>query len=62
MILLIDDEEIQIQSVQPILERLGYLVTGKTNTLESPGVFRAKPDAFDSVITSGETLRESKEP
>jgi CheY-like chemotaxis protein len=54
MILLIDDEEIQIQSVQSLLERLGYVVSGKTNTLKSRGVFRAKPDAFDPVITSGE--------
>jgi PAS domain S-box-containing protein len=50
-ILLIDDEEIQIRSVQPMLERLGYVVTGKTNALESLEVFRAKPDAFDLVIT-----------
>jgi CheY-like chemotaxis protein len=48
---LIDDEEIQIRSVQPMLERLGYVVTGKTNGLESLEVFRAKPDAFDLVIT-----------
>ncbi len=50
-ILLIDDEEIQVRSVQPMLERLGYKVIGKTDALESLEVFRTQPDVFDLVIT-----------
>jgi PAS domain S-box-containing protein len=50
-ILLIDDEEIQIRSVQPMLERLGYKVIGKTDALEALGVFKEQPDGFDLVIT-----------
>jgi PAS domain S-box-containing protein len=50
-ILLVDDEEIQIRSVQPMLERLGYKVIGKTDALEALEAFKEKPDAFDLVIT-----------
>jgi PAS domain S-box-containing protein len=50
-ILLIDDEEIQIRSVQPMLERLGYRVIAKTNATEALDIFRIKPDEFDLVIT-----------
>jgi PAS domain S-box-containing protein len=50
-ILLIDDEEIQIRSVQPMLERLGYKVIGKMDVLEALEAFKEQPDAFDLVIT-----------
>jgi PAS domain S-box-containing protein len=50
-ILLIDDEEIQIRSVQPMLERLGYRVIAKTEALEALEIFRSQPDTFDLVIT-----------
>ena len=50
-ILLVDDEEIQVRSVQNMLERLGYRVIGKTDAREALEVFRAQPDAFDLVIT-----------
>jgi PAS domain S-box-containing protein len=50
-ILLVDDEEPQIQSIQSVLERLGYTVVGKTDGLEAVGLFRENPQAFDLVIT-----------
>jgi signal transduction histidine kinase/CheY-like chemotaxis protein len=50
-ILLIDDEEIQIRSVQPMLERLGYRVIAKTDAIEALDIFRSKPNEFDLVIT-----------
>jgi PAS domain S-box-containing protein len=50
-ILLVDDEEIQIQSLKPGLEKLGYRVIGKTDPLQALELFRAQPDAFDLVIT-----------
>ena len=50
-ILLIDDEEIQIRSIQPLLARLGYRVIAKTDALEALEIFRSQPDAFDLVIT-----------
>jgi PAS domain S-box-containing protein len=50
-ILLIDDEEIQILSLQQMLERLGYRVTGKKDPREALEVFRNQPGAFDLVIT-----------
>jgi PAS domain S-box-containing protein len=50
-ILLIDDEEIQIRSVQPMLERLGYRVIAKTDAIEALDIFRLQPNEFDLVIT-----------
>jgi PAS domain S-box-containing protein len=50
-ILLIDDEEIQIRSVQPMLERLGYKVVAKKDALEALEVFKEQPNGFDLVIT-----------
>ncbi len=50
-ILLIDDEEIQIRSVQPMLERLGYRVIAKTDAIEALDLFRSQPGEFDLVIT-----------
>ena len=39
------------------LERLGYRVTTKTNSLEALELFRSQPDAFDIVI-SDQTMPE----
>jgi len=65
-ILLIDDEEVQLQSIQHMLERLGYSVIAKRDSGEALNNFRAKPEAFDLVITdqtmpkmTGEKLAES---
>jgi PAS domain S-box-containing protein len=50
-ILLIDDEEIQVRTLQHMLERLGYRVMAKTRAPEALETFRTQPDAFDLVIT-----------
>jgi PAS domain S-box-containing protein len=50
-ILFIDDEEAQARSGRHLLERLGYDVTTRTDSLEALEVFRSQPDAFDLVIT-----------
>jgi two-component system cell cycle sensor histidine kinase/response regulator CckA len=50
-ILLIDDEVVQVQTVQYMLERLGYQVTGLSDAMEALRIFRSRPDAFDLVIT-----------
>jgi len=49
-ILLIDDEEIQLRSWKPALERLGYSVAVESNSLKSLRTFRAQPRSFDVVI------------
>jgi len=36
---------------QQIFERLGYHVTVRTSSVETPEAFRAAPDKFDLVIT-----------
>jgi PAS domain S-box-containing protein len=65
-ILLIDDETVQLQSVQHMLERLGYRVLARADSLEALDTFRTNPQAFDLVITdqtmpkmTGEKLAES---
>jgi PAS domain S-box-containing protein len=50
-VLLIDDEETQVQSWTPALERLGYQVTARTSVKEALGLFRQDPGRFDLVIT-----------
>jgi CheY-like chemotaxis protein len=50
-ILFVDDEEEIALMGKRILERLGYKVTIKTNSLEALKAFRAHPDKFDLVIT-----------
>jgi len=50
-ILLVDDEEQIIDIEQQILERLGYHVTPKTDSIEALEEFAAQPDRFDLVIT-----------
>jgi PAS domain S-box-containing protein len=50
-ILFIDDEKPLVDLGKGMLESLGYSVTTKTSSLEALETFRAKPDAFDLVIT-----------
>ncbi len=50
-ILFVDDEDYIVKLGSQILERLGYAVTTRTSSLEALELFRAKPDAFDLVIT-----------
>ncbi len=65
-ILLIDDEPVQLKSVQHMLERLGYGVLAKADSLEALDTFRESPQAFDLIITdqtmpkmTGEKLAEA---
>jgi CheY-like chemotaxis protein len=50
-VLLIDDEEAQIQSIQNVLEQLGYTVVATTDSMEALKLFQEDPQAFDLVIT-----------
>jgi nitrogen-specific signal transduction histidine kinase/ActR/RegA family two-component response regulator len=50
-ILLVDDEAYIVNLGSKILQRLGYSVTTRTSSLEALELFRAKPNAFDLVIT-----------
>jgi PAS domain S-box-containing protein len=49
-IFLVDDEEMEVRSLQNMLERLGYRVTGMTDPQEAWMLFRSRPKAFDLVI------------
>ena len=50
-ILFIDDEEILAEMGQAMLERLGYRVTVRRNSIDALSTFQNKPDHFDLVIT-----------
>ncbi|MGE5252999.1 MAG: GAF domain-containing protein, partial [Planctomycetaceae bacterium] len=50
-ILFVDDEEIIVQSVRNMLERLGYKVTTVTDSEDALKLFSAKPSEFDLVMT-----------
>jgi PAS domain S-box-containing protein len=50
-ILFIDDEDINIRTIAPMLERLGYGVVGQTDPLKALELFRRRPQEFDLVIT-----------
>ncbi len=50
-ILLVDDEESLIDMGKQLLVSLGYTVTSRINSLEAFELFKARPDAFDLVIT-----------
>jgi PAS domain S-box-containing protein len=50
-ILLVDDEESIAGLEKQMLERLGYKVTSRVNSVETLEVFKAMPDAYDLVIT-----------
>lgn len=50
-ILLIDDEEIILSSLQRALQRSGYQVITVKDSLEALEMFRRAPDEYDLVIT-----------
>jgi CheY-like chemotaxis protein len=50
-ILLIDDEEILVELGQVMLNRLGYHVTTRENSLDALTTFQNQPDQFDLIIT-----------
>ena len=50
-ILLVDDEEPIAQMMQLILERLGYQVTTRTDSLDALSIFRDNPMKFNLVIS-----------
>jgi len=50
-ILFIDDEEILAEMGKSMLERLGYNVTVRNNSIEALETFQNQPDLFDLVIT-----------
>jgi PAS domain S-box-containing protein len=51
LILLVDDEEMIINSTSQILERLGFDVIAKTNSIDALEAFQEEPDKFDLVVT-----------
>ncbi len=50
-ILFVDDEQALVDLEKTMLERLGYKVTGITNSKTAWQIFQKNPDAFDMVIT-----------
>jgi CheY-like chemotaxis protein len=50
-ILVIDDEQLIANMEKEILNRLGYNVVAKTNSIEAFMLFQEAPDKFDLVIT-----------
>lgn len=50
-ILLVDDEPMLAEMGKTMLERLGYTVTVRMNSLEALTTFKNQPDAFNLVIT-----------
>jgi PAS domain S-box-containing protein len=50
-ILFVDDEPALVDMTKQVLERLGYLVTGRTSSIEALALFQARPDDFDLLIT-----------
>ncbi len=50
-VLVVDDEEAIVFTMEAMLERLGYSVTGLTGSLEALRLFRERPERFDLVIT-----------
>ena len=50
-LLLVDDEKLLVDIGKEMLERYNYRVTPRTSSVEALELFKAKPDAFDLVIT-----------
>jgi signal transduction histidine kinase/ActR/RegA family two-component response regulator len=50
-ILFVDDEEQIVHSHRQLLERLGYEVTGMSNSLAALAAFRARPEQYQVVVT-----------
>ncbi len=50
-ILFVDDEEMLVEMNHQRLEKLGYIVTSSTSSLQALDIFKANPHQFDLVIT-----------
>ena len=50
-VLFVDDEVALVELARDVLERLGYEVVTRMDSIETLEVFRADPDGFDIVIT-----------
>jgi PAS domain S-box-containing protein len=50
-ILIVDDQEMIVQMEREMIERLGYHATARASSTEALEAFRAKPEAYDLVIT-----------
>jgi len=50
-LLLVDDEESVVRLEKQMLERLGYNVSARTNSLEALETFNSNPDGYDLVIS-----------
>lgn len=50
-ILFVDDEKLLVEVGQKILEKLGYRVTAKKDSVEALEIFRRNPDDFQLVVT-----------
>ena len=50
-ILFVDDEKVAVDTMQAMLEKLGYKVTARTSSIEALEAFRNNPQKFDLVIT-----------
>ena len=50
-VLFVDDEKVLVDMAEEMLNVLGYRFTGGTNSVEILELFRARPNAFDLVIT-----------
>jgi PAS domain S-box-containing protein len=50
-ILLVDDEQPLVEIGKQMLQRLGYIVTTRTSSIEALELFKANPNRFDLVIT-----------
>ncbi|MGD9364394.1 MAG: response regulator [Desulfobacteraceae bacterium] len=50
-ILLVDDEQELVDTLQQILEGLGYIITATTKSPEAYDLFRSAPEGFDLVVT-----------
>jgi len=50
-VMYVDDEESLVLLAKRLLTRLGYRVTGFTDAKEALETFRARPKAFDAVVT-----------
>jgi len=50
-ILLVDDEKAIVRLEEQALQKLGYQVESRTSPIEALAAFRAKPNAFDLILT-----------
>ena len=48
---MVDDEEAIVHLEKQMLERLGYRVTTRVNSLEALEAFKANPDEYDLILS-----------